>query len=84
MLRAKTVSDLVIHSEERQTLWQALRERASQSQNYQVTDLPELAIDPSLLAALLGIKEIENAYQPEDSRSQEPFDDEFNPLQIEE
>jgi len=84
LLRAKTVSDLVIQTEERQTLWQALRERASQTQDYQVPDLPELAIDPTLLAALLGIKDAESAYQPEDSLAQEPFDDELNPLQVEE
>ena len=74
LLRAKTVNDLVVHSEERQVLWQALRERASQSQDYQVPDLPELAVDPALLAALLGIiKDGESVYQPENSAVQGPI-----------
>lgn len=77
---AKTVNDLVVQSEERQVLWQALRERASQSQDYQVPDLPELAVDPALLAALLGIKDAEAAYQPENSSTPDPIEDELNPL----
>ena len=57
LLRAKTVNDMVVQSEERQILWQALRERACQSQAYQVeSDIPEVDVDPQLLAALLGIK----------------------------
>ncbi len=74
LLRAKTVNDLVVHSEERQVLWKALRERASQSQDYQVPDLPELAVDPALLAALLGIiKDGESVDQPENSAVQGPI-----------
>jgi hypothetical protein len=54
LLGAQTINDLVIQSEERQTLWRALRERASQDQP-QASDLPEVDIDPDLLAALLGL-----------------------------
>ena len=54
---AVTIHDLVVHSDERQTLWQALRERASSEQNYGVGELPELELDPGVLASLLGIRE---------------------------
>ena len=71
--RAKTVNDLVVQTEQRRILWQALRERAGQAQNYgQAPDpaagplLPELDadLDADVLAALLGIKELEEAYSP--------------------
>lgn len=75
LLRAKTVNDLVVHTEERQILWQALRERSSQAQNYQVPDLPEVTIEPALLAALLGIKEEESTYQLENNFAQELEDE---------
>ena len=52
--KAKTVNDLVIQSDERQILWQSLRERASARQAYGVRNLPEMDIDPNTLAALLG------------------------------
>jgi hypothetical protein len=52
--QADTLNDLVVRADERALLWRSLRERAEQSQQYQ-TDLPE-DIDPSVLAALLGIK----------------------------
>jgi len=54
LLGARTIDDLVIHSEERQTLWRALRERAGRSQA-ETTDLPDVDLDPGLLAALLGM-----------------------------
>ncbi len=57
LLTAKTINDLVVHSEERQALWQSLRERAHQAQTYQIHDLPEGDIDPAILAFILGIKE---------------------------
>jgi hypothetical protein len=67
LLRARTVNELVVQSEERQILWQALRERASQEQGYggqpaPLPDLPGIDLDPAWLAALLGIKELEEAY----------------------
>jgi hypothetical protein len=62
LLRARTLSDLVVQSDERQTLWRSLRERAEQSQQYK-TDLPELDLPPDVLMALLGIKEIPEEYE---------------------
>jgi hypothetical protein len=67
LLNAVTINDLILHDEERQVLWQSLRERATQSQAYQTADLPDLNLDPSLLAALLGIKEAEEPYDPKPS-----------------
>lgn len=55
LLAAETINDLVIQSDERQLLWQALRERASQAHAYQADELPVEGIGPELLAALLGI-----------------------------
>lgn len=65
LLNARTVKDLIVESEERQLLWQALRERTSQKQTYKTTEAPELALDPAVLAALLGIQEAENFYHTE-------------------
>ncbi len=53
--QAQTINDLVVHTEERKVLWQALRERASQIYP-QAAALPALDLDPALLAALLGIR----------------------------
>jgi hypothetical protein len=57
LLSAETINDLVVHSEERQLLWKALRERASQHQTYTPDGLEEVDVDPEVLAALLGINE---------------------------
>ena len=62
LLKADTINDLVIHSEERETLWRALRERALQSQTYRDETLDSVEIDPELLIGLLGIKESEQDY----------------------
>jgi hypothetical protein len=59
LLKAASIHDLIVQSGERDLLWQALRERASQSQAYGSADLPALEIDPVLLTALLGIRELE-------------------------
>ena len=59
LLAADTINDLVVGSEERERLWKALRERANQDQSYGIEDIPDLDIDPQVLASLLGIKEIE-------------------------
>jgi hypothetical protein len=56
LLKAHRLNDLVVQSDERALLWRSLRERAEQTQHYK-TDLPEVDIDPDLLASLLGIKE---------------------------
>lgn len=60
--RAKTIRDLIVPSEERQLLWQTLRERASRAQDYIPAPGLEIEIDPEILSALLGIKEIETHY----------------------
>lgn len=52
---ATTINDLVIHSEERQTLWKSLRERASIEPIYGEPDLPGLDINPTVLAIILGL-----------------------------
>lgn len=54
LLEAETINDLVVRSDERQLLWRALRERA-QSQDYVVSDLPDIDVHPAVLASLLGI-----------------------------
>ncbi len=63
LLNAKTINDLVVNSDERQLLWQSLRERAANEQTYK-TDLPEIDLPPELLIALLGIHEIQAPYEP--------------------
>jgi len=58
LLNAETVNDLIVASGERQVLWQALRERAYEAQQVGSDDLPDLDIEPAVLAALLGLKEL--------------------------
>lgn len=53
LYRAQTINDLVVHSEERQMLWRALREKASQGQEY--GELPGLELEPEVVAELLGL-----------------------------
>jgi hypothetical protein len=60
---AKTINDLVVHSDERKMLWRALRERGSRSQGYSPKALPDMDIDPDLLALLLGIREMTSDYE---------------------
>lgn len=55
LLNAKNINDLIIQSEERQLLWQSLRERAEANQKYAIDNLPSLDLEPELLSALLGI-----------------------------
>jgi hypothetical protein len=53
--QARSMDDLVVRSEERAGLWRVLRERALQSGQYRAEDLPELALEPALLALLGGL-----------------------------
>jgi hypothetical protein len=56
--RAHTLNDLVVESNERDVLWRSLRERAihaGEYNEYQTNDLPEIAVDPALLALLGGL-----------------------------
>ena len=61
LLRAGSLNELVVNSDERQLLWQSLRERAEQGQVYQ-TELPEINLPPEVLIALLGIKDVQADY----------------------
>ena len=61
LLQAKNLNDLVVQSDERKLLWKSLRERVENTQLYK-TDLPDVDLDPALLVALLGIKELESSY----------------------
>lgn len=58
LAKAEVINDLVVRDDERQLLWRALRERA-QSQDYIVPELPEMDVNPSVLAALLGISKFD-------------------------
>ena len=58
LLAADTVNDLVVESDERQVLWQTLRERSSLAQNYNTAELPGMDLDPELLKLLLGFKQL--------------------------
>jgi len=62
LLKSSTVEDLIVKSDERQLLWQALRERASQAQSYIASDLPQVDLSPEVLAALLGLREAAGSY----------------------
>jgi hypothetical protein len=54
-IRAQTINDLIVQSDERQTLWQALRERGRDSNRYSTAELPGMDISPDALALLLGL-----------------------------
>lgn len=56
---AKTINDLIVRSDERQTLWRALRERSEQSAMYSTSELPELDVNPEALAIFLGLDQLE-------------------------
>jgi hypothetical protein len=59
LLTAQTINELVVHSDERQLLWQTLRERAIQG--YESQEVPGIDLPDEVLAGLLGIKEgVEN------------------------
>lgn len=66
LLQARTLNDLVVDGDERQLLWQSLRERAENHQLYK-TDLPEVDIPPDVLMALLGIKELQMPYDSKEN-----------------
>jgi len=59
LLRARSINDLVVADEERSLLWQALRERAGQTQEYRVDDNLSIELEPQILAAFLGIPDDE-------------------------
>jgi hypothetical protein len=49
---ARTINDLVVRAEDREVIWHSLRERALNAGAYQPADLPEIDLDPALLAFL--------------------------------
>ena len=59
LLNANTINDLVVQSEERKILWQALRERSNQVQEYQALAQVDEEIDPAVLALLLGFQDLD-------------------------
>jgi hypothetical protein len=61
LLKAQTLNDLVVAGDERQLLWQSLRDRAENEQLYQ-TDLPAADLPPEVLLALLGIQDAPGVY----------------------
>ncbi len=61
-MKAEKIEQLSVHNEERQILWRALRDRAQAEQSYAALELPEMAVDPEVLALLvlgLGISDLE-------------------------
>ena len=71
LLQAQTFNDLVVKSDERQLLWQSLRERAENDQLYKI-DLPDVDIPPEVLIALLGIKEVQSPYGVKEQENGDP------------
>jgi hypothetical protein len=55
---AQTLKDLVVPGEQRQVLWQALRERACRNQEYMPDQYTHAMLDEKVLEALLGISRI--------------------------
>ncbi len=62
LLRAKSLNELVINSDERQLPWKSLREKAKSEQIYRA-DLPDINLPPEVLAALLGIRELQSGFK---------------------
>jgi hypothetical protein len=69
LYHAIDLNELVVQSEERKTLWQALRDRANQAQDYQAGELPEVDLEPDLLAMLLGFPALSTGRGLESDRS---------------
>lgn len=53
--KAKTINDLIVQSEERRLLWQALRERADRASDYAADQTSEMEVDADLLKMLFEI-----------------------------
>jgi hypothetical protein len=52
LAKAGALNDLVVRDDERAYLWRSLRERALRSGQYRAEELPEIPLDPDLLAFL--------------------------------
>ena len=64
LLKARSLNDLVVQDDERQFLWQSLRERAENETLYQV-ELPQGELPEDVLIALLGIHESSTPFDME-------------------
>jgi hypothetical protein len=49
-LQAQSVNELTVQEDERKMIWKVLRERALKADEYREADLPELPLDPEILA----------------------------------
>jgi len=67
LMQADTINDLVVRTEERRILWQALRERAEGE--YGTAGVPDMDIPEEVLAVLLGIHELEQSYKTKPARA---------------
>jgi hypothetical protein len=54
-LEANSIDDLIVANEERQFLWQSLRERVSGDSRYRIQSIDRLDLPPEILAQLLGL-----------------------------
>ena len=59
LLNARTLNDLVVHSEERIVLWKALRDRMAHEEEYQVNQEHDEVLDDDLITMLLGLDGIQ-------------------------
>lgn len=59
LLNARTINDLVVHSEERQVLWKALRDRLTHKEEYKTMSGEDEILDDEVIALLLGIDGIQ-------------------------
>lgn len=51
-LKAESINDLVVKTEEREILWHSLREKAAQNQQYRQREISGMNMDPDLLVML--------------------------------
>jgi hypothetical protein len=56
--KAETLRELVTQNSERDLLWHALRDRASNSALYRVKPQIDMEIDPEILALLAGLEQV--------------------------
>lgn len=62
--KAETLKDLVTHDSERELLWHALRDRASNSSIYKVKSQVDIELDPEILVLLAGLEQNDQRYEP--------------------
>jgi len=56
--KAQKLADLPVHDEERAIIWKVLREKALQHNEYMAEALPEIPIDPLILALFSGMENL--------------------------